>query len=250
MPLHRSLSRRHPGRSLRFGPVALAARSIAGAALIGLAIVDAAAAAQNLDVVRERAESFVRAETADLPGTVLVEVSPPDPRLRLPACERLEAFLPRGVRLWGRAQVGVRCLGGDKWSVTLPVHVGVRASALFAARPLSRGVPLSDADLSLRESDLTALPAGVLTDPQAALGRVPRTSLAAGLPITGDVLKSATVIQYGQSVNVIFEENGIRVSSEGRALGQAGIGDALRVRSASGKVVSGIVTGPGEVRVR
>lgn len=208
-----------------------------------------AAPFQDLETLQRHAEAFVRSETADLPGVVAVEVKPADARLRLPACERLEGYVPRGARLWGRSQVGVRCAGAEKWSVTLTVHVSVRGAAVYTARPLSRGTPLTAADLNVRETDLTLLPAGVLGDPAAAIGRVPRVSLAAGLPVTGELLRNDTVIQYGQSVSIIYEENGLKVASEGKALGQAGIGDALKVRSASGKVVQGIVIGPGEVRV-
>ncbi|MCX7901902.1 MAG: flagellar biosynthesis protein FlgA, partial [Burkholderiaceae bacterium] len=38
-------------------------------------------------------------------------------------CDRFEPFLPRGARLWGRSQVGVRCVGGGSWSVWVPVTV-------------------------------------------------------------------------------------------------------------------------------
>lgn len=216
----------------------------------GLVTTQVGAAQQNLEDVQRHAELFARSQTAGLAGSVSVEVRPVDPRLRLPACGRLESFLPRGARLWGRTQVGVRCLGAEKWTVTLTVHVSVRGPAVYAARPLSRGTPLTAADLNVRETDLTQLPAGVLSDPAAALGRVPRVSLAAGLPLTGDLVRSDTVIQYGQTVTVLYEENGLRITSEGKALGPAGIGDALKVRSTSGKTVQGIVTGPAEVRVR
>src|SRR5512134_4162882 len=53
---------------------------------------------------------------ADMPaGTrVEVEVGALDPRLKLGPCARITPYLPTGTRLWGRAQVGLRCDEGAR----------------------------------------------------------------------------------------------------------------------------------------
>lgn len=209
-----------------------------------------AAGTQNLEELRETMEAWLRSRTAGLPGVVTVTVPPLDRHLVLPRCPRPEPFLPAGVRPWGRIQAGIRCTVGEHWSLTVPARVQVQGSAVFSARPLSRGRPITAADLETRPADLTELGAGVLTDPAGALGREVSVALAAGIPLRGDMLRNPVVVQYGQTVSVVFEENGLRVVSEGKALGNAGIGDALKVRSPSGKVLQGVVTAPGEVAIR
>jgi flagella basal body P-ring formation protein FlgA len=39
-----------------------------------------------------------------------VEVGSLDSRLRLAPCEKVEAFMPPGSRLWGRSRIGLRCV--------------------------------------------------------------------------------------------------------------------------------------------
>lgn len=207
-------------------------------------------AAQDLDQVREAALAHARGLLAGQPGEVKVEAPALDARLQLPGCAQLEAFLPGGTRLWGRAVVGVRCLRPEPWSVLVPVTVRVMGEAVFAARPLARGRPLEATDLDIQRVDLASLPAGVLSDPALALGRVPGVSVQAGLPLRAEMLRGATAVSTGQDVRILFVGDGFTVSSQGRSLGSGSVGDTLQVRSASGRVVRGVITGPGVVEVR
>ncbi|MEO8040711.1 MAG: flagellar basal body P-ring formation chaperone FlgA [Betaproteobacteria bacterium] len=211
---------------------------------------DACADSQDLGIVRRAAEAFARSETSDLPGDVVVEAGTLDQRLRLGACASLQAYLPPGSKLWGRSNVGVRCQHPDRWSIMVPVMVQVMADGLYAARPMSRGQPVVDEDLVVHRVDITQLPAGVLTDRTQATGRIPIVSLAAGLPLRGEQLRGAYVVTQGQSVQIMFPGDGFTVSSEGRALGNAALGEQVLVKAASGKVVKGRASGVGLVEVK
>ena len=208
------------------------------------------AATHDVESLRLAAEAFAREQTANLPGEVVVEAGPLDPRLQVPRCDALEAYLPPGTRLWGRTTVGVRCNAPERWSVVVPVSVKVIGEALFAARPIARGQVLTDADVARRRTDLTLLPGGALTEPAQALGKVAGVSLAAGLALRADMLRGAFVVTQGQSVRLTFVGDGFTVTSEGKALGNAALGDTVQVRAASGKVVRGVATAAGIVEVR
>jgi flagella basal body P-ring formation protein FlgA len=220
------------------------------AALLFPADAVQAESAQDLEALRAAAVEYARAGTRDLRGKVDISAGPMDKRLYLPRCDAPEPFMPGGSRLWGRTQVGLRCTAPHHWSVLVPVEVRVESTALFAARPLASGQPLTEADLQVRTVDITRLPAGILTEPAQALGRVPRLSLAAGLPVRGDILRGVHVVAPGQSVSVTYRGDGIQIRAEGKALGAGATGDAVQIRMPSGKVVTGIVTGPGEADVR
>lgn len=138
----------------------------------------------------------------------------------------------------------------EPWSLVVPITVRIMGDAVFAARPLLRGQSLQAADLDVRRVDLTSLPAGVLTNAAQALLRVPGVSLQAGLPLRGDMLRGATVVAIGQAVKIVVAGDGFTVTAEGSALGNGAVGDVLPVRSASGRVVRGVVSGPGVVEVR
>lgn len=220
------------------------------AALVTPAGSARAETAQDLEALRTAAIAYARDGTRDLRGKVDIVASPIDKRLYLPRCETPEPFMPAGSRLWGRTQVGFRCTSPHHWSVLIPVEVRVESTALFAARPLASGQPLTEADLQVRTVDVTRLPAGVLTDPVQALGRVPRLSLAAGLPLRGDILRGVHMVSPGQAVSVTYRGDGLQIRAEGKALGAGATGDAIQIRMPSGKVVTGVVTGPGEADVR
>lgn len=73
------------------------------------------------DVEQVAREYIARLNGMDPTG---VEVGPMDRRLRLPVCEvALAAFLPQGSRTTGQTTAGVRCPGGQSWSVFVPVTV-------------------------------------------------------------------------------------------------------------------------------
>ena len=72
-----------------------------------------------------------------------------DPRLQLAPCQRVEPFLPPSVVLWGKTVMGVRCVAGATWSVTVPVQVTVTGPALVAATNLNAGSTPSDQDFKI-----------------------------------------------------------------------------------------------------
>src|SRR5687768_712572 len=117
----------HPvNKSVRSLPIAF--KRAAGLALLG-AMGAAAAQPGSVDAVQAQIQQLAQQASAGMPaGTrVEVEVGTLDPRLKLAACARITPYLPTGMRLWGRAQVGPRCTEGARWSVYLPVTVKVFA---------------------------------------------------------------------------------------------------------------------------
>jgi len=90
----------------------------------------------------------------------------------------------------------------------------------------------------------------VLTDSQQAVGHLLKASVAGGTPLRADLLRAVPVVLQGQLVRVVSAGEGFRVSSEGRALSNAGVGEAVQIRTASGKLLKGIVLEAGVVEVR
>jgi flagella basal body P-ring formation protein FlgA len=74
-------------------------------------------------------------------------------------------------------------------------------------------------------------------------------SLAAGTPLRVDTLRSRPVVQQGQAVRLVTNGNGFSVSAEGKAIGNAGDGQIVQVRTPAGSVVSGTARAGGMVEV-
>jgi len=205
---------------------------------------------QEIPPILKAVENYVRGETAGFPGQVSVGLGAVDPRLNLPACQALELFIPAGGRLWGQATVGVRCNSQTPWTIYVPVSVKVMAKVVHAAKPLAQGQPVTAADLALQEADLAHLPAGILTEPAQAVGKILVSSIASGQPLRHDMLRAPLVVLQGQSVKLLAQGRGFNVSSEGKALAAAAAGQVVHVRTHSGQIINGIARPDGIVEVR
>ena len=204
---------------------------------------------QNLAALRTVAEQFLKTETAGLPGEVSVKVGAIDPRTALAACPVPEAFLQPGARAWGKTTVGIRCSAPSNWTLFVQAQVNVRAEYVAAALPLAQGQPIEQGQLVLVKGDIAAMPNGIVTDMAQAIGRTPTVSLAAGTPLRLDSLRSRPVVQQGQAVRLVSNGSGFSVSGEGKAIGNAGEGQVVQVRTAGGSVVSGTAKAGGMVEV-
>jgi flagella basal body P-ring formation protein FlgA len=187
------------------------------------------------------------------PDQVRVEVEPGqlDSRLRLAPCDRVETFLPAGHRPWGRTRVGLRCAEGPvAWKVSLPVAVKVWAPALVANQALPAGTTLQAQHLRMGTADWAERTSPVLLAPQAAIGRTLGTSLAAGQALRPDALRQQQWFQAGDTVRIIAVGAGFAVHGSGEALTAGMEGRSARVRTPSGRIVSGKPVGPRQMEIR
>lgn len=205
--------------------------------------------AQSPAAVQRAVGDFVKAQTGGLAGHATHTVGAVDPRLALPACGALEVFLPPHGKLWGASSVGVRCAAPTPWTIYVPVTIRVQGPYLAAARALTPGTALAHGDLTVVQGDLTTLPPTVLSDLAQALGKSLTMPLAPGQALRADVLKVTPAVIQGQTVRLISQGPGFRVSAEGRAIGNAGVGQVAQVRTANGQTISGVARADGTVEV-
>lgn len=193
------------------------------------------AAAQAQALVSEAARALA-------PAGARIEVTPGllDPRLRLAPCARIEPYLPPTARVWGAGRVGLRCLeGSSAWNVTLPITVKVFAVAPVAAAPLPAGTVLEASHLRLAEVDWAAAPSPVQASADALVGRILAQPLPAGRPVRGMNLRPRQWFAAGDTVRVVARGTGFSVTGEGQALSHGIEGQPARVRTESGRIVSG-----------
>jgi flagella basal body P-ring formation protein FlgA len=163
-----------------------------------------------------------------------------DARLRLAPCNEVRAYLPANAKLWGKSRIGVRCVNGTaKWNVYLPVTVHIYGKALVAAAPLAAGHVLTQADLKVAEINLTEESQPALTIPGMAVGRTLSRPVAAGQGLRQASLRARQWFAIGDSVSIRAVGNGFAAVGRGEALTAGLEGQAAKVRTESGKVVSG-----------
>ena len=204
---------------------------------------------QNHDELRTAAAQFLKQQAVGLPGDISVTVVASDSRVILTACPTPEPFLPRGGRAWGKTTVGVRCTAPSAWTVYLKGTVKVQADYIAAAVPIAQGQIIAPQDITRMRGDLTSLPPGVVTNPAEAVGRKAAMAVALGGPLRKDLLRSQPAVQSGQTVRLVSSGPGFKVSTEGRAIGNASEGQSVQTRTASGQLVTGIARLGGIVEV-
>mgnify|MGYP000901336318 CR=1 FL=1 len=195
---------------------------------------------QEITLIKSAVEAFVYSNTANLPGQVTVSVGQIDHQLKLPKCPQLEAFVPKGNRLWGKTSIGVRCENQlASWTIYVQTEINVMSDVLHIARPITTGQTIAYDDVVFQSANLTLLPDSIFTDIHQVIGKVATTNLTAGQPFRPQMLRAPYVIQRGQSVNLVVQGKGFSIRSEGQALTDAAEGQVVQVRNKSGKIISG-----------
>jgi flagella basal body P-ring formation protein FlgA len=118
--------------------------------------------------------------------------------------------------------------------------------ALIYARNIPAGETLVADDLIWAEVPAAAHLSDPLGDQDAASGKIARRPLRAGAPAVARDLVGAKVIHRDDIVAVIFRDDGMVLSLQGRALGDAATGEPVQILNlASKKTVEAVASGPG-----
>jgi flagella basal body P-ring formation protein FlgA len=238
-----------PVRSPLLAAFARLALPLVGALLGLVALVTTPAAAQEpaasgLDAGLEQQVRQIALDGshASTPGAPRIEVlvGQLDPRLRLAPCQRVEPYLPEGTRPWGKSRIGLRCTQGSvKWNVYLPITVKVYGRALVAANAVAAGSVIGAADVAQAEVDLAEDSAPALVDAEMVVGRTAARALKVGQSLRAGHLKPRQYFAAGELVTVLAQGPGFSVASEGQALTNGIEGQLARVRTESGRVLTG-----------
>lgn len=195
------------------------------------------------DPLIEQARKFVMAKLTGT-GMPRVEVSTGrlDARLRLAPCQQVQPYLPNGARLWGKTRVGLRCVKGvTPWNVYLPITVNVFGPALVSSAALPAGHVLAAEDFRQAEINLAEDSFNPpVTDVALLLGRTLAKPLTPGQSLRERSLKARQWFAPGERVQIRVAGRGFSVAGSGEAVTAGMEGQPARVRTESGRVVSGM----------
>ncbi|MFN3829572.1 MAG: flagellar basal body P-ring formation chaperone FlgA [Tepidimonas ignava] len=192
--------------------------------------------------LRQQAQTQVQGAQQPSPLRVDVEVGSLDSRLRLAPCQRVEPYLPSGTRLWGRARIGLRCTQGPvAWNVFLPIYVRVWGPGWVVRQPLAGGETLQPHHAEAAEVDWTLQRQPVLVRQQDWVGQQLVRGLAAGQVLHAGSVRAPQVFASGAQVRLRVQGEGFTIVATGEALGDGHVGESVRVRLPSKRVVLGTV---------
>lgn len=231
------------------------ARGTLAATLVACAALAASAARadgdelQALDTIVVAARAAA-AEATGIDAASSLEVREPDPRLRLPRCERpLAARLAPGTRAPTRLTIAVDC-PRPVWRQYVPVRIRAEQTVVVLARPVARGQVLEAADLRTVRRDLEGLAGGAFSSIGEALGRIAQRPLGAGEVLSPAAARPAPLVRRGQQVVLLARGGDVQVRVGAVALSDGGATERIRVRNAtSGRQVDAVVRSADTVEV-
>jgi len=234
---------------------AIALRLIAATALAG-SLSCVASAQPVLDpawTARAQQAAQEAARTAfggQVPVRVEVETGALDPRLQLAPCAKVDVFLPPGQKAWGRTRIGLKCMQGPvAWKVTLPMTVRLWAPALVSTTALPAGTVITAAHLKVAEVDWSERDSPVVAHEGLALGRTLGVTLAAGTALRQEHMRKRQWFDSGDTVQMTAVGPGFAIQAEGVAMGPGVEGQSVRIRTESGRTVTGTPVGLRRVEV-
>lgn len=116
---------------------------------------------------------------------------------------------------------------------------------LAYARNLNAGEVVGPEDLVWAKA--AAAPVDAISDASSAIGMAARRPLRAGATAQSRDLAAAQVVKAGDVVTVTYQQGGVSLVLQGRAMGAAAVGEAFAVQNpASKKLIQAVAAGPGQ----
>ncbi len=191
---------------------------------------------QTVESIRAAAEAALASGDARIEAHL-------DPALRMPPC-------PHALQAHPISAVNVEVSCPEGWRLFVPVRVQRVQSVLVLQTAVAPGQALTAAALTVETRDAARLGAAPLTDLNQALGQSLRRGGRPGQVLTRADLDVVATVKRGEPVALVAGSGGFEVRMAGRALADAGTGQVVRVENLSSRrVLSGVVSAPGEVRV-
>lgn len=217
-----------------------------------LASAFAASPHQDTQLLRQLGNAWLEQQAArEWPETSARALTGPvDERLRLPACRDIQFSLAAGARLSGGGSVKAQCLAPVRWSLYLSFRLRLSGAAVVARRDIPARALVGEDDLEIRVIDYDRPLTDYLSDPKDAIGARASQRIPAGQPVLAQTLARPPAINAGQRVRVVVRGAGFNANQAGSALNTAAVGEPVRVRIQSGRVVMGIAQDDGSVLVR
>ncbi len=121
---------------------------------------------------------------------------------------------------------------------------------LLYARNIPTGDAIAPEDLVWGDAPPSAYLSAPLNDPDSAAGRIARHPLRAGAPVVARDLVGAKVIHRDEVVFVTFQDDGMSLTLQGRAIADASLGEPVQVMNpTSKKIIEAVASGPGHAVV-
>jgi flagella basal body P-ring formation protein FlgA len=146
---------------------------------------------------------------------------------------------PRNRRLMGRCPLNVHFSvnGRAEKKLWVTVELEVLGSVVVTRKPLGRYRPITAEDIEVQTMDLANLPANVLSDPEAAIGKRTKRAIGARMPLRADNIELPPLVKRGDFVTIIAESENLKITTLGQVKKRGRMGERIPVVNLDSKKV-------------
>lgn len=171
---------------------------------------------------------------------------------QLATCHQAPAVsIPGGDRLdLNRLRFDVRCADANGWDLAVTVKPDIYLPVMVADNTLERGQVISADSLAVRKINISNARGDYVTQPDDIIGMTVKRRIRDRQPIMLNQLESPLLVERGQRVLMIAEQNGVEARTMGEAVKKGRKGEIIKVKNeSSGRIVSAIVADIGVVKM-
>ncbi len=165
--------------------------------------------------------------------------------------ESLEVAPRNGARLSGPVSfnVSVKRRGMRDVNVVVTARVRMIRTVVRAARTIRMHELIGASDVELADVDARGVPGAAAGTLGEVVGMEAARPISAGRIVRTDYLKRPLMVKKGQNLVVMARVGQILVRARATALGDARLDSVVKARTPGGRIISGLVTGPGHIAV-
>jgi flagella basal body P-ring formation protein FlgA len=102
-------------------------------------------------------------------------------------------------------------------------------------RPVGRYKPITEDDIEIQTRDLAELPAGVITDPEAVLGKRAKRNIGSNTVLRSDLVELPPLVKRGDMVVILAETPGLKITTLGEVKKTGRLGERIPVMNYDSK---------------
>ena len=146
---------------------------------------------------------------------------------------------PRNRQLMGRCPLSVHFSinGNTEKKIWVTAVLEVLGPVVVTRKPLGRYRPIAADDIEVQTMDLANLPANVLSDPEAAIGKRTKRAIGAQMPLRADSIELPPLVKRGDFVTIIAESKNLKVTTLGQVKKRGRMGELIPVVNLDSKKV-------------
>jgi flagella basal body P-ring formation protein FlgA len=150
-----------------------------------------------------------------------------------------QVIAPRNTKYRGKIPLAVHFNvdGQFQKKVWTSATIEMFVDVVVAAKPLRKHKTITEDDIELRQMDLAHLPANVITDPQAVLGKRGRSTISAKTVLRTDLIELPPLVKRGDIVVIVAESKGLRITALGKAKRKGRLGERIPVENFDSKKI-------------